>query len=210
MGKWAASLALVRLRIFFDVLFACVVESFYRKADSLTIGSFSLTNRGKLSRTHAAGVPFLRKNRPFAVILRGHLPELQIESNGGITSHDVIKRIYELKPYNVITRNGYPFGQRDFTIYIYIYKRHPRLLSLLYFKRDVSVTNFCPHVSPIFFSSMENIRLSNISRLLEVVSNKLKLISWCLLKRSHIVLFSLSLFFLLSRNIFLCNYTADF
>lgn len=120
MGKWAASLALVRLRIFFDVLFACVVESFYRKADSLTIGSFSLTNRGKLSRTHAAGVPFLRKNRPFAVILRGHLPELQIESNAGITSHDVIKRIYELKPYNVITRNGYPFGQRDFTIYIYI------------------------------------------------------------------------------------------
>lgn len=121
MGKWAAFLALVPLRIFFDVLFGYVVESFYRKADSLTIGSFSLTNRGKLSRTHAAGVPFLWKNRPFAVILRGHLPELQIESNAGITSHDVIKRIYELKPYNVITRNGYPFGQRDFTIYIYIY-----------------------------------------------------------------------------------------
>lgn len=118
MGKWAASLALVRLRIFLNVLFECVVESFYRKADSLTIGSFSLTNRGKFSRTHAAGVPFLLKNRPFAVILRGHLPELQIESNVGITSHDVIKRIYELKPYNVITRNGYPFGQRDFTIYI--------------------------------------------------------------------------------------------
>lgn len=95
-------------------------------------------------------------------------------------------------------------------IYIYIYKRHPGLLSLLYFKRDVSATNFCPHVSPIFFSSMENIRLSNISRLLEALSNKLKLISWCLLKRSHTVLFSLSLFFLLSRNIFLCNYTADF
>lgn len=91
----------------------------------------------------------------------------------------------------------------------YIYKRHPGLLSLLYFKRDVSATNFY-HVSPIFFSSIENIRSSNISRLLEVVSNKLKLISCCLSKRSHTLLFSLSLFFLLSRNIFLCNYTADF
>lgn len=92
----------------------------------------------------------------------------------------------------------------------HIYKRHPELLSLLYFKRDVSATNFCSHVSPIFFSSVENIRSSSISRPLEAVSNKLKLISWGLLKRSHTALFSLSLFFLLSRNIFLCNYTADF